>query len=105
MVNAGESKENRRRAEMRHAAETVAEAAGGDSFCRMSAAIDLEHMTQEEKLGLMERLWDSLAVPGDVPVYDWHKRVLDERKQLALEGQAKFTAWSLAKERIIERTR
>lgn len=90
---------------MRHAAETVAATAGGDSFCRMSAAIDLERMTQEEKLGLMERLWDSLAGPGDVPVYDWHKRILDERKQSALEGKATFTAWSLAKERIIQRTR
>ena len=39
---------------------------------------EISEMSAEDRLDLIEALWDSLA-PEDVPVPDWHKRILEER--------------------------
>jgi len=41
-------------------------------------AIDLEGMTPEERLRLIERVWDSLS-DDDVPLTDAQRRELDRR--------------------------
>lgn len=39
---------------------------------------EISEMSAQERLDLIEALWDSLA-PEEVPVPDWHKRILRER--------------------------
>ena len=39
---------------------------------------EIFELSTEERLHLIESLWDSLP-PHDVPVPDWHKEVLEDR--------------------------
>jgi putative addiction module component (TIGR02574 family) len=40
--------------------------------------IDIEGLSRDEKLELIERLWDSLiANHEDVPIPEWHRERLD----------------------------
>jgi putative addiction module component (TIGR02574 family) len=42
--------------------------------------IDIDGLSREEKLALIERLWDSLtSIPEDFPVWDWQRELLDRR--------------------------
>ena len=62
-------------------------------------------MTIAEKLRVMEELWDDLrARAKDVPVPQWHKDLLDDREGLIETGEAKFSNWETAKERITKLT-
>ncbi|HXI11594.1 MAG TPA: addiction module protein [Thermoanaerobaculia bacterium] len=38
---------------------------------------EIGELSAAQRLELIDVLWDSLA-PGDVPVPEWHKRLLDE---------------------------
>ena len=39
-----------------------------------------DDLTMEEKLDYLQSLWNRIAArPEDVPVPDWHRRILDER--------------------------
>lgn len=43
-------------------------------------AIDIEHLSTEERLELLERLWDSLAqTPENIPLTDAQREELDRR--------------------------
>ena len=42
--------------------------------------IDIDSLTREEKLELIERLWDDLAATQDsLPLTDWQREELDRR--------------------------
>ena len=42
--------------------------------------LDLDKLTREEKLRLIEQIWDSLEVDADdLPIPEWHRRLLDQR--------------------------
>ena len=42
--------------------------------------IDISGLSREERLDLLERLWDSLtATQEDVPLWDWQSEELDRR--------------------------
>jgi putative addiction module component (TIGR02574 family) len=42
--------------------------------------IDIDGLTREEKLDLLERLWDSLVEShDDAPLLDWQRDLLDRR--------------------------
>lgn len=65
-------------------------------------SIDIVDMPVEEKLKLMESLWDSLCathVEG-MPTPRWHGDVLAERARRLASGEESVSAWSDAKERI-----
>lgn len=67
----------------------------------MAINLALKEMTLEEKLATMELLWEDLAhLPDAIESPDWHKEVLDERRQRAIEGKAQFTDWETAKTEI-----
>jgi hypothetical protein len=71
----------------------------------MPVHLPISEMTVEEKLRTMEALWEELCRrPGDVPVPQWHKDLLDERARLVNEGKARFVDWETAKKQITERT-
>lgn len=61
-------------------------------------SVRIETMSREERLDLLERLWDSLSqAPADVPVTDAQRAELDHRAaELArdmTEGQALGVSW------------
>lgn len=70
----------------------------------MQSPVDLKQMTVPDKLRLMEALWDELCSrEEEIPVPDWHKRVLEERERQIEEGKATFIDWETAKERMAKR--
>jgi hypothetical protein len=70
----------------------------------MPVELQIGQMTLEEKLRTMEALWDDLCRrEADVPVPQWHKDLLDERRHRVREGKAKFVDWDTAKKQIGER--
>jgi hypothetical protein len=69
----------------------------------MSDTIETKHLSREEKLRVMEALWDDLSKdPEQVESPGWHRDVLDERKKKIENGQAEF--FSLAKLRASRRS-
>ena len=42
-------------------------------------ALDLEKLTREEKLELIEKIRDSLEADAEAPIPDWHRRELVRR--------------------------
>jgi putative addiction module component (TIGR02574 family) len=72
----------------------------------MSATLQIDQMTLEEKLRVMEALWDNLCRNEEaVPVHQWQKDVLDEREGLVKDGKAQFVDWETAKKYIAERVK
>jgi len=63
--------------------------------------ISLSKMSIEEKLKLMEMIWnDLLKTEKKVPSPDWHKEVLIERERNLKNGNEKFVEWKEAKKEI-----
>ena len=56
---------------------------------------EIEKLNKSEKLLLVESLWDSIASePGDVPLPEHHKTILDERLKTLDEDTKKGKPWS-----------
>jgi len=71
----------------------------------MSATLQIDQMTLEDKLRAMEALWDELCRHDEaLMVPQWHKDLLDERERLIEQGQAQFSDWETARKRIDQRT-
>lgn len=69
----------------------------------MSATLQIDQMTLEEKLRALEALWDDLCQREEVvPVHQWQEDILDERERLVEQGKAQFVDWETAKKRIAE---
>jgi hypothetical protein len=67
----------------------------------MELNLPLDQMTVEEKLQLMEVLWDDLSrTAEDVPSPAWHAEVLAERERLIESGQAHFVDLAEMEERL-----
>ncbi len=70
----------------------------------MVSTLSFEKMTINEKLQIMEALWQDLCSNQEqIPVPQWHKEILDSRARLVEEGQAKFMDWDSAKKRMADR--
>ena len=68
---------------------------------QVSMNLPLKDMTIEEKLAAMELLWDELArSPETIKSPNWHKDILDERRQMVADGKTQFTDWNAAKTEI-----
>ena len=64
----------------------------------MPISLPLKDMTLQEKLAVMESIWEDLArTPESIESPAWHKDILDERRQRLAEGRARFTDWETAK--------
>ena len=64
----------------------------------MFKALPLHEMTLQEKLAVMEAIWEDLrSVPQVVQSPSWHKKVLDQRRQRVKTGKARFLDWETAK--------
>lgn len=67
----------------------------------MSISLPLKEMTVEEKLQIMEAIWDDLRQHADeMPPPDWHGELLAEREAAIARGDETFEDWDIAKQRI-----
>ncbi|WP_447975195.1 addiction module protein [Nitrospira sp. Kam-Ns4a] len=61
-------------------------------------------LSPAEKLQLVEDLWDDLAAtPEAVPVHDWQKQALAERKTNLMNHPASGLSWEEVKRRVRRR--
>lgn len=63
-------------------------------------SIDIAAMPVEEKLKLMEALWDSLDTrsDGNVASPAWHGTALQQAEDELAKGTARFVDWAQAKD-------
>lgn len=67
----------------------------------MQVTLPLDKMTVEEKLDLIDQIWENLSSNAeDVPMPAWHAELLREREQRLREGKAGFTDWDEAEREI-----
>ncbi|MBU2531843.1 MAG: addiction module protein [Alphaproteobacteria bacterium] len=64
---------------------------------------DIRALSVEERLQLIEELWDSLADAEALPVPDWHRQVISER--LAAYERDPGRPWDEVKADILSRLR
>jgi putative addiction module component (TIGR02574 family) len=71
-----------------------------------SQSMNIAHMSVTEKIGLMERLWESLSASGGVTEPpEWHAVVLNEREAEWQNRQVASQDWEQAKEEIRKQSR
>ena len=69
-------------------------------------SMNIAHMSVSEKIGLMERLWDSLSAPDGVSEPpEWHEVVLQEREAEWHNRQVASQDWEQAKGDIRKQSR
>jgi hypothetical protein len=67
--------------------------------------LPLDQMSVEEKLELMEALWEDLSRnEAHVPSPAWHGGVLAEREAQIARGGARFLDWEQAKQQLRRET-
>jgi hypothetical protein len=70
----------------------------------MSIKLPLHEMTVQEKLAVMEALWEDLSrSPEAIAQPEWHKDILDDRRQRVATGTTQFENWETAKSKIREK--
>lgn len=71
----------------------------------MTISLPLEQMTVEEKLQVMEAIWEDLSRNAqDLPPPAWHGEVLAQRQAALDAGEDGFEDWETAKEKIRRET-
>lgn len=69
----------------------------------MGVAIKLENLTTEEKISVMESLWEDLCRNASETLSPaWHGDVLSQREESITVGEASFSDWEDAKKKIRE---
>jgi putative addiction module component (TIGR02574 family) len=67
----------------------------------MKVVLPLDEMTTQEKLSVMEQLWDDLCRHAeDIPSPAWHEEILAFREQRVQDGKAEFVPLDEMRERI-----
>lgn len=67
----------------------------------MDISIPLDKMTINEKLRVIEEIWEDLLRDSEnVPSPAWHADVLSAREQRIRDGKSQFSDWNQAKSRI-----
>ncbi len=67
----------------------------------MIQAADIEQMSLEERLRVMELLWTSLSrTPEVVSSPEWHREVLEDRLANIERGEGEFLTVSQLKDRL-----
>jgi 3-phenylpropionate/cinnamic acid dioxygenase small subunit len=70
----------------------------------MSISLPLDQMTVEEKLQIMDAIWENLT--RDEASFEspaWHKAALEERRQQEVRGETSYIPWEQAKEELRRR--
>lgn len=67
----------------------------------MQTALPLEKMSTEEKIQVMELIWDDLCKNEESLTSPlWHGEILQEREEKIKKGGDKFVDWEEAKKHI-----
>ncbi len=67
----------------------------------MSITKPLGEMSVEEKIQMMESLWDDLCQrPDDIESPTWHQDILAQRERALGTGEDAFETWDSAKKNI-----
>jgi hypothetical protein len=70
----------------------------------MSNLIEIQHLSREEKLRVMEAIWEDLSRDDDqIESPDWHHQALQEADQRLRSGQEKILDWDDAKKELRKR--
>ena len=70
----------------------------------MQNAIEIKKLSREEKLRVMEAIWEDLSNEEDQIVSpDWHKKVLQETEHRLSTEQEKIVDWQDAKKDLRKR--
>lgn len=70
----------------------------------MGITLPLAQMSLEEKLRVMEELWDDLTHKhSEFPSPAWHEDVLKLREEALRSGQDEFVDWETAKKQLRDR--
>lgn len=65
-----------------------------------------DELSVEEKIEYVEFLWTRIAAtPEQVPVPDWHRRVLDERLEAYRSDPGQGKSWEQVREEVRRRLR
>lgn len=63
--------------------------------------VSLFDLSSSEKLQLVEDLWDDLAAtPTEIPVHDWQKEGLAQRKANLMRNPASGLSWEEVRQRV-----
>lgn len=69
----------------------------------MAVDLAIETLSVEEKVDLMDRLWESLAKsPENIPSPAWHGEVLAARQAKMDRGESKPIPWEEAKRQVLD---
>ena len=67
----------------------------------MNISLALKDMTVQEKLRVMESIWDELSRNADeVHSPEWHRELLSEREAAISRGEVKFEDWQTARKKL-----
>ncbi len=70
----------------------------------MSNCIEIQNLSKEEKLRVMEAIWEDLSKDDDqIESPDWHLQVLQETDQRLRSGQEHIVDWHDAKKELRKR--
>ena len=71
----------------------------------MSTLSEIKQMSRQEKLHLLETIWQQLSVDEEqIEVPQSHKKMLEERAAMAERGESGFLDWEQAKKQISKAT-
>jgi putative addiction module component (TIGR02574 family) len=65
-------------------------------------SLGIDQMTPDERLALIEAIWDSLAADADnLPIPAWHKEELDRRLAAHQDNPRAGSSWEDVKARLV----
>ena len=65
---------------------------------------DVKQLPLTEKLQIMEAIWEELRAQAEgVPVPQWHRDLLDERRKAVEEGREELLDWDSIKDSLPSR--
>ena len=70
----------------------------------MQGTIEIKHLSREEKLRVMEAIWEDLSrEEEEVQSPGWHQKALQETERRFSSGQEKMVDWQAAKKELRDR--
>ena len=65
-----------------------------------------DELTVDEQIDYVQELWERIAArPEDVPVPEWHKKLIDERLREHRDNPSDVRSWSEVRERLEKKLR
>ncbi len=70
----------------------------------MRNIFEIRHLSREDKLRVMEAIWEDLSKEGEeIESPNWHQETLEETEKRLKLGEEKMVDWQSAKKELRER--